>query len=332
MRSIPEMCSVLFLGLIGLTAALNCQFAEEWHSWKDSYGKSYTSELEELERHSVWLSNRKYIEEHNTHADVFGYTLAMNHFGDVSEREFKEKILTHEPGNYTSRGFATFKAPQGMKYVDSIDWRTKGAVTSVKNQGDCGASYAFAATGTIEGANALSSEKQVSLSEQNIIDCSVPYGNHGCSGGDTYTAIKYVVDNGGIDTESSYSFRGKQSSCQYNSKNSGASATGAVGISYGSESDLMAAVATVGPVAVAVDANTNAFRFYQSGVFDSSTCSSTKLNHAMLVTGYGSYNGKDYWLVKNSWGKYWGDNGYIMMVRNKYNQCGIASDALYSML
>ena len=77
------MCSVLFLGLIGLTAALNCQFAEEWHSWKDSYGKSYTSELEELERHSVWLSNRKYIEEHNTHADVFGYTLAMNHFGDV---------------------------------------------------------------------------------------------------------------------------------------------------------------------------------------------------------------------------------------------------------
>eukprot|EP00731_Ephydatia_muelleri_P018317 Em0011g357a len=323
---------VLLLGLASISVAFSYEFVEEWHLWKGQHQKSYMSELEELERHTIWLSNKKYIEEHNARSDDFGYTLAMNHFGDLTTEEYNEMYLTHEIGNYTRHGRKAFQASEGVQYVDSIDWRTKGAVTSVKYQGQCGASYAFATTGALEGASALASDKQVILSEQNIIDCSVPYGNHGCSGGDTYTAMKYVIDNGGIDTESSYSFQGKQSSCQYSSKNSGASATGVISIASGSETDLLAAVATVGPVAVAVDANTNAFRFYQSGVFDSSSCSSTKLNHAMLVTGYGSYNGKDYWLVKNSWSKNWGDNGYILMVRNKYNQCGIATDALYPTL
>nr|BAG74343.1 silicatein-M2 [Ephydatia fluviatilis] len=326
------MRSILFLSLASLAMAVQYEFVEEWHLWKGQNNKRYASELEELERHTIWLSNKKYVEEHNARADAFGYTLAMNNLGDLSAEEYAEQYLTNARGSNEQRKMETFLAPKGVQYAESIDWRTKGAVTSVKYQGQCGASYAFAATGALEGASALANDKQVTLSEQNIIDCSVPYGNHGCSGGDTYTAFKYVIDNGGIDTESSYSFKGKQSSCQYNNKTSGASATGVVSIAYGSENDLLAAVATVGPVAVAIDANTNAFRFYQSGVFDSSSCSSTKLNHAMLVTGYGSYNGKDYWLVKNSWSKNWGDSGYILMVRNKYNQCGIASDALYPML
>nr|CAQ03433.1 silcatein 2 [Spongilla lacustris]CAQ54052.1 silicatein alpha 4 [Spongilla lacustris] len=323
---------IILLSFVFLSVAFSYEFVEEWHLWKGQHQKSYTSELEELERHAIWSSNKKYIEEHNARSDLFGYTLAMNSLGDLSMEEYNEIYLTHETGNYTHHGLKMFQAPKGVQYADSIDWRAKGAVTSIKYQAQCGASYAFAATGALEGASALANDKQVTLSEQNIIDCSVPYGNHGCSGGDTYTALKYVIDNGGIDTESSCSFQAKQSSCQYNSKNSGASATGVINIAFGSESDLLAAVATVGPVAIAVDANTNAFRFYQSGVFDSSSCSNTKLNHAMLVTGYGSYNGKDYWLVKNSWGKNWGDSGYILMVRNKYNQCGIASDSLYPTL
>nr|ADQ74586.1 silicatein alpha 3 [Lubomirskia baikalensis] len=321
-----------FLCLVELTYAAPDRYEnlQEWSVWKGHHQRSYESQLQEMERHSIWVANKKYIEHHNANADLFGYTLAMNGFGDLMSAEFTERYLTHKHSQRS--GLQTFESPKGVTYADSLDWRTRGVVTSVQSQGQCGSSYAFAAAGALEGATALAADKLVALSEQNIIDCSVPYGNHGCSGGDVYTAFKYVVDNGGIDTESSYPYKGKKSSCQYNSKNVGAISTGVVKIASGSETDLLSAVASVGPIAVAVDASVNAFMFYQSGVFDSSTCSTSKLNHAMLVTGYGSTNGKDYWLVKNSWGTGWGESGYIKMVRNKYNQCGIASDALYPML
>eukprot|EP00731_Ephydatia_muelleri_P007188 Em0003g1436a len=329
---LKRVLALAFLGLLELTYAAPDRYEnlQEWNIWKGHHQRSYESQLQEMERHAIWVANRKYIEHHNANADVFGYTLAMNGFGDLTSAEFTERFLTHKHSQRS--GLQTFEAPKGVAYADSLDWRTKGAVTSVQSQAQCGSSYAFAAAGALEGATALASDKLVALSPQNIIDCTVAYGNHGCSGGDAYTAFKYVVDNGGIDTESSYPYKGKQSSCQYNSKNSGAIATGVVKITSGSETDLLSAVANVGPIAVAVDASVNSFMFYQSGVFDSSSCSTSKLNHAMLVTGYGSANGKDYWLVKNSWGTGWGESGYIKMVRNKYNQCGIASDALYPML
>nr|6ZQ3_A Chain A, Silicatein alpha [Tethya aurantium] len=217
-------------------------------------------------------------------------------------------------------------------YPETVDWRTKGAVTGIKSQGDCGASYAFSAMGALEGINALATGKLTYLSEQNIIDCSVPYGNHGCKGGNMYVAFLYVVANEGVDDGGSYPFRGKQSSCTYQEQYRGASMSGSVQINSGSESDLEAAVANVGPVAVAIDGESNAFRFYYSGVYDSSRCSSSSLNHAMVITGYGISNNQEYWLAKNSWGENWGELGYVKMARNKYNQCGIASDASYPTL
>nr|BAG74347.1 silicatein-G2 [Ephydatia fluviatilis] len=326
------MNSLILLCAITLAAGTNYELGREWNSWKETHGKAYSTTDEEQNRLSVWLANKRRIDHHNVEAENHGFTLAMNSFSDLTDEEFAERFLNHQQGNYTLRRVAMFEAPQGVKYADSVDWRTKGAVNSVKNQGQCGASYAFAAVASLEGMNALANEKMVALSEQNVIDCSVPYSNRGCNGGDTYAALKYVVDNGGIDTESTYAYKERQSSCQFNSKYIGATASGVVAISSSSESELMAAVATMGPVAVAVDANTYAFRYYQSGIFSSSACSSTKLNHAMVVTGYGTSSGKDYWLVKNSWGSNWGNGGYIMMARNKYNQCGIASDALFPTL
>nr|CBY80148.1 silicatein red variant [Tethya aurantium] len=310
------------------------EFKEEWQLWKKQHGKSYNTNLEELEKHLVWLSNKKYIELHNANAATFGFTLAMNHLGDMTDHEYRENYLTYQSTNSKSGNYTkVFRREPWMTFPEAIDWRTKGAVTGIKNQGDCGASYAFSAMGALEGINALATGKLTPLSEQNIIDCSVPYGNHGCKGGNMYVAFLYVVANEGVDTEDKYQFRGKQSSCNYQVQYCGASMSGSVQIKSGSESDLEAAVANVGPVSVAIDAASNAFRFYYSGVYDSSRCSSgyDSLNHAMVITGYGISN-SEYWLAKNSWGENWGEQGYVRMARNKYNQCGIATDASYPTL
>eukprot|EP00731_Ephydatia_muelleri_P007190 Em0003g1438a len=324
---------VLTIGALGLIAAASVEFTEEWKNWKLHHGKTYESEKTEEERKAIWLANKLYIDEHNANAFELGYTLSMNAFGDLTAEEFIDIYLTsNQRNNHTKRRGKIFKAHRRFKYPASVDWRTRGAVNTVKNQGQCSASYAFAAVAVLEGINSLANDQMISLSEQNIIDCSVPFGNRGCNGGDVYSALNYIIDNGGVDTENSYGFKEKQSICAYTSKNSGASATGVVEIQSGNEYDLQAAVASVGPVAVSVDANTYAFRFYQKGVFRSTACSSYDLNHSMVVVGYGVYNGKDYWLCKNSWGSNWGINGYILMARNRYNLCGIASEALYPTL
>lgn len=309
------------------------EFVEEWNLWKGQHQKKYDSELEDLDKHLVWLSNKKFIELHNANSHIFGFDLAMNHFGDLTDLEWNDKYGSYMQssvgaGNYTK----IYEADPYQSYPESVDWRTKDAVTSVKDQSQCGASYAFSAIAALEGANALATGSLSVLSEQNIIDCSVPYGNHGCKGGNMYNVYKYVIANEGVDTSKSYPFYGKQYSCVYNDQSTGAKMSGTVKIKSGSESDLLSAVANVGPVAVAVDGRSNAFRFYYSGVYDSSRCSSSKINHAMVVTGYDSYSGKNYWLVKNSWGTNWGLSGYIMMARGKYNQCGIATDAYYPTL
>ncbi|CAI8023144.1 Silicatein [Geodia barretti] len=328
---------VLVLGLIlfGVVQALvpppTLSHAEEWQMWKTQHGKSYGSVREELERHLVWLANREYINAHNQNSHIFGFTLAMNHLGDITNAEYNEMYMTYRPG-----GRNTTKMHDASQYSgnlpESVDWRTNNAVTSIKDQGYCGASYAFSAVGALEGANALATGTLISLSEQNIIDCSIPYGNHGCKGGNMYDAFLYMVANDGIDTTDSYPYKAKQMSCSYTESGRGATTSGSVAIESGNENDLQSAVAYIGPVAVAVDAQSNAFRYYKSGVYSSTQCSSSTLTHAMVVTGYGTYSGTPYYLVKNSYGANWGMNGYILMARNKYNQCGIASDASYPTL
>ncbi|XP_064383113.1 procathepsin L-like [Halichondria panicea] len=329
---------IAVLGLVAVSSAVEpkYEFVEEWQVWKSRHEKIYDTHLVELEKHLTWLSNKKYIEQHNANSHIFGFTLAMNKFGDMTELEWTDYLSTYqvreqnENGNYSK----TFQPEsQVYDYPEAVDWRTKGAVTAVKDQGDCGASYAFSAMGALEGAYALAhGGNRESLSEQNIIDCSIPYGNHGCHGGNMYDAFLYVIANDGVSKESAYPFFGKQSYCNYQKTYRGTSMSGSVSIKSGSEEDLLTAVANVGPVSVAIDGANSAFRFYYSGVYDSSRCTSSSLNHAMVITGYGSYSGKKYWLAKNSWGTNWGQSGFVMMARDKYNQCGIASDASYPTL
>ena len=294
------------------------------------HSKEYSTDLEELHRHVIWQSAKKYVEVHNTHADVFGFRLAMNKFADLEGAEFVQLYNGYIAPATRNDSLAQKWIPP-VDYVPeaSVDWRTKGVVTQVKNQGRCGSCWSFSATGSLEGQHALKTGRLVSLSEQNLMDCSRSYGNHGCQGGLMDAAFRYIAANHGIDTESSYPYEAHNGICRFKTRNIGATATGHRDISRGDENALRSAVSSVGPISVAIDASKRSFQMYHSGVYNEYSCSSTRLDHGVLVVGYGTYESQDYWLVKNSWGANWGMQGYIMMSRNRRNQCGIASQASY---
>jgi len=205
-----------------------------------------------------------------------------------------------------------------------MDWRKEGAVTHIKNQCQCGSCWAFSTTGSTEGCHKLKSKdnKLVSLSEQNLMDCSYQFGNQGCNGGLMVPAMEYIMLNGGIDTEDFYWYRGYDcDTCLYDATKSAATLSGYSNVQTRNETDL-AYHAIYGPVSIAIDASHKGFAYYQSGIYYEPDCSQSQLDHGVLVVGYHP----SYWIVKNSWGEGWGNGGYIDMARGS-NQCGVATMA-----
>lgn len=314
---------------------------QEWTTFKMEHGKSYKSDVEERFRMKIYMDNKHKIAEHNANYEMnkVSYKLKMNKYGDMLHHEFintlngfNKSVNTMLRSQRPPIG-AAFVEPANVELPATVDWREQGAVTPVKDQGHCGSCWSFSATGSLEGQHFRQTSILVSLSEQNLIDCSGKYGNSGCNGGLMDQAFQYVKDNKGIDTEGSYTYEAEDDKCRYNPRNSGASDVGYIDIPEGNERKLKAAVATVGPISVAIDASHQSFQFYSEGVYYEPKCSSEQLDHGVLVVGYGTDDdGKDYWLVKNSWGETWGDKGYIKMARNKHNHCGIASSASYPLV
>ncbi len=293
-----------------------------------THQRNYNDDLEELNRYNIWQANKKIVEVHN--AGNHSFTLGMNQFADLKNKEFVSMMNGYR-SDLRSRSHSTKVFdydPTGTK-TDTVDWRTKGYVTEIKNQGQCGSCWAFSTTGSLEGQTFKKSGKLVSLSEQNLVDCSGKYGNNGCKGGLMDNAFKYIKANDGIDTESSYPYRAHDERCTFKASDVGATDTGFVDIPHGNEDALMSAAGSVGPISVAIDASHSSFQLYKEGVYYERECSSSKLDHGVLVVGYGTESGGDYWIVKNSWGTRWGMEGYINMARNKNNNCGIATQASY---
>lgn len=307
---------------------------EEWQAFKMQFNKVY-EEVEDVFRMKVFLENKHKIAKHNQlHAQGNKtYSLKMNKFGDLLHHEFVATVNGFKRNYKDSLANGSiFLSPSNVVLPKSVDWREQGYVTPIKDQGQCGSCWSFSATGALEGQHFRKSGKLVSLSEQNLIDCSGKYGNEGCNGGLMDQAFEYIEYNHGIDTEESYPYKGKQGRCHYKKHNKGATDTGFIDIPSGVETKLQEAVATVGPVSVAIDASQESFQFYREGVYDEPTCTQ-ELDHGVLVVGYGTTEDeKDYWIVKNSWGTTWGEDGYIKMTRNKENQCGIATQASYPLV
>lgn len=310
---------------------------KQWSSFKEKHGKVYTTDEVESHRMKVFASNLKVIEMHNYlhEKGVKSFTLGVNEYADLEGEEFVQMMNGLIPRNYSlaTIDHLTYLSPaMPVSVPDTVDWRDHGYVTDVKNQGSCGSCWSFSTTGSLEGQHFRKFGKLVSLSEQNLVDCSVKWGNNGCNGGLMDYAFQYIKDNDGLDTEGSYPYLAKDGTCHYKAKDSGATDSGYVDVPSGEEDKLKEAIATIGPISVAIDASHQSFQLYQSGVYVEPECSSSQLDHGVLAVGYGTLNGQDYWLVKNSWGPGWGDKGYIMMARNSDNQCGVATQASYPLV
>lgn len=318
----PELL-ILFLCVGFASAVVNVNLDHHWDLWKKLHNKAYTHEIEELGRRRIWESNLEMINVHNleTSLGLHSFELGINHYGDLTLEEIKTNLTGLKVPSDLERG--KFNLNVNVSLPQTVDWRKKGLVTEVKTQGSCGSCWAFSAAGALEGQLKKSTGVLMSLSTQNLVDCSSKYGNHGCNGGFMSKAFKYVMKNQGIAAEASYPYHGKRGHCKYNPEFRAANCTGYTFLPKGDEKALKVAVATVGPISVAIDASRHKFVFYKSGVYSDKTCTHS-VNHGVLVVGYGTENGQDYWLVKNSWGIRYGDSGYVKMARKKKNQCGIA--------
>ncbi|KAL7631767.1 UNVERIFIED_CONTAM: hypothetical protein RMT77_017948 [Armadillidium vulgare] len=303
---------------------------QEWETYKIKYNKQYTRAEDSL-RLKVFVQSKLQIAQHNQlfYEGKKSYFMGLNKFSDMfpSERMHRMGVI-YKVDEIRPKGVSTFIFPhKDVEIPAAIDWREKGAVTQVKDQKDCGSCWAFAAVGSLEGQHFRKTGKLVSLSEQNLVDCDSK--DHGCDGGLPSHAYEYIAQNGGIDTEESYPYTAKDGPCKFNNQTIAATDIGWERTRESDEEDLRKAVATIGPISVSIYASL-AFHSYKGGVFEGSICDFDSINHAVLIVGYGTTeDGKDYWIVKNSWGSDWGMFGYILMARNKDNACCIASYATY---
>uniref|UniRef100_A0A8C2TWD7 Peptidase C1A papain C-terminal domain-containing protein n=1 Tax=Coturnix japonica TaxID=93934 RepID=A0A8C2TWD7_COTJA len=220
-------------------------------------------------------------------------------------------------------------------HTPSVVPLSPGAVTPVKDQAVCGSCWSFATTGAMEGALFLKTGVLTPLSQQVLIDCSWGFGNYACDGGEEWRAYEWIKKHGGIASTESYGpYLGqvRNGYCHYNQSELVAPLAGYVTVEPGNAEALKAALFKHGPIAVNIDASHKSFTFYANGVYEEPHCGEgVGLDHAVLAVGYGVLHGKSYWLIKNSWSTYWGNDGYILMAM-KDNNCGVATAASFPIL
>jgi len=336
------MNKLVLITLFSLIIALN-SLRTTWNKldksytfedYKREYGKSYDSESEQTSRKAIFESKLATILHHNKNPHL-SWKMGINHLTDYSDAELKSLRGLRKDLVYRSHSLRGEKSPVIPGPIDftairdlpkQVDWREKGVVTPVKDQGRCGSCWSFASATTIESMFAINSGQLVELSEQNILDCTPnPHhcgGTGGCGGGTAELAYD-MIKNNGIASEWTYpyiSYNGADFQC--NRKQPYTTISGYVQLPSNQYLPLLTAVANIGPIAISVDAS--AWSYYESGVFDGCNQTNPDIDHNVQLVGYGTDNMfGDYWLVRNSWSPLFGENGYIRLRRETTPRCGI---------
>ncbi|KAM6428355.1 digestive cysteine proteinase 2-like isoform 1-T3 [Liasis olivaceus] len=317
---------------VGRTGEVSQDHEHLFHHYRKKFRKVYKSKKETEHRRHNFIHNMRYI--HSKNRANLSFKLAVNHLADRTPEEMvvmRGRLRTDEP----SKGWPfPSDSYNGLTLPESLDWRLYGAVTPVKDQAVCGSCWSFATTGALEGALFLQTGMLIPLSQQILIDCSWGFGNRACDGGQEPRAYEWIMKHGGIANAESYGpYMGQNGYCHYNQSELIAPVSGYVIVASQNITDLKAALYKHGPVAVNIDASHKSFAFYSSGIYYEPNCRnrSMELDHAVLAVGYGDLQGEPYWLIKNSWSTYWGNDGYILMSIEK-NDCGVTASATYPIL
>jgi len=301
------------LSLIALSFADNAVH-KNFISFMSEHEKSYENDEEFLHRFSIFRDNLRKIEQMNKDSDgaIFGVT----QFSDLTDHEFKTQyLMTKLPVNNVT----DFWNPPQVTAPTTFDWRSKGAVSPVKNQGQCGSCWAFSATENIESVYKIAGNAMPNLSPQQIVDCDKDC--YGCGGGWPFKAFNYVARVGGQDTEPSYPYTGRDGTCKFKTNTIGAKIKGYHTIAR-NEQTIQSALTTTSPFSVCVDASK--WSQYRGGVMKSTQCG-RGIDHCVQLVGYDASANPPYWLVRNSWGTGWGEQGYIKLEMWK-DTCAMAED------
>ncbi|XVF25663.1 hypothetical protein REPUB_Repub13aG0232900 [Reevesia pubescens] len=300
--------------------------------WMSRYGRVYENQSEKDKRFKIFKDNLEYIENFNN-AGNRTYKLGINEFADLTHDEFLAARTGYKKrDNPTTTSItSSFRYESMTEVPTSLDWREQGAVTPVRNQGRCGCCWAFSSVAAMEGITQIKTGKLISMSEQQLLDCSTNGGNRGCNGGWMTNAYEYIMENQGLTTEQNYPYEGMQGICAIEKATAlVANISNYEEVPTNNEEAILKAV-TNQPVSVAIDGEGRDFKFYSGGVF-SGYCGNS-LTHAVTIIGYGtSEEGIKYWLIKNSWGQSWGENGYMRIQRDvntPQGLCGLAMKASY---
>jgi len=294
---------------------LEAEYQHLFTKWMNQYEKNY--EIEEFfHRYSIFKDNLNWINENN--AKNLSYTVGLNQFADLTTAQFSARNGLLKPSVPSSDLAAHLNTTIG-DYPTEFDWRSIGAVLIIRDQGRCGACYAFSAVSAAESHWGIQRGMMYALSEQELIDCSASEGNQGCVGGQPDNALRYMIKNG-ISKHVTYPYIGTQGACQSLVK-SPVQIKATQGLGLNNEAGMIPAV-NIGPLIIQLSAGEKVFQFYTGGVLDDPACGRT-IDHAVNVIGYGTANGIPYWTIRNSWGTSWGESGFIRIVRNK-NMCEVA--------